>query len=52
LFNGRTYVKPEDVREIAKNVLRHRIILNYEGRAKEINTDDIVDEIIQKVPVI
>ena len=51
LMNGRNYVIPEDVRNVAKDVLRHRIILNYEGRAKEIKTDDIIDEIIEKVPV-
>ncbi len=52
LLNGRTYVKPEDIRTIAKEVLRHRIILNYEGKAKEIHQDDIIDEIIKKVPVL
>ncbi len=52
LLDGRTYVKPEDIRVVAKEVLRHRIILNYEGKAKEIVTDDIVDEIIKKVPVL
>ncbi|MBN2101262.1 MAG: MoxR family ATPase [Candidatus Aenigmarchaeota archaeon] len=52
LLNGRTYVKPEDIRTVAKEVLRHRIILNYEGKAKEIGTDDIIEEIIKKVPVL
>lgn len=52
LLEGRVYVKPEDIRKIAHTVLRHRIILNYEGKAKEIKTDDIIDEIIKKVPVL
>ena len=52
LLDGRTYVKPEDIRSVAKEVLRHRIILNYEGKAKEIQTDEIVDEILKKVPVL
>ncbi|NOX71895.1 MAG: MoxR family ATPase [Candidatus Micrarchaeota archaeon] len=52
LLEGRTYVKPEDIRTVAKEVLRHRIILNYEGKAKEIHTDDIVDEILKRVPVL
>ena len=52
LLNGRVFVTPEDVRSVAKEVLRHRIILNYEGKAKEIQTDDIIDEILKKVPVL
>ena len=52
LINGRDYVLPEDVQSVAKNVLRHRIILNYEGKAKNISTDEIVDEIISRVEII
>jgi len=52
LINGRDYVLPEDVQSVAKNVLRHRIILNYEGKAKGIETDEIVDEILEKVEII
>ena len=51
LMKGRDYVIPEDVREVAKDVLRHRIILNYEGKAKEIKTDDLVEDLIKEVPV-
>jgi len=47
----RTYVLPEDVRKAAHNVLRHRIILNYEGKAIDLNTDTIIDEILRKVEV-
>ncbi len=49
---GRSYVTPDDIREIAFNVLRHRIILNYEGKARNISTDDIIKDIIEKVPVV
>jgi MoxR-like ATPase len=52
LLNGRIFVTPEDIKSVAKEVLRHRIILNYEGKAREINPDDIIDEIIKKVPVL
>ncbi len=52
LMNGRTFVVPEDVRSIAHNVLRHRIGLNYEGKARNISTDEIIDQIIRNVPVI
>lgn len=51
-MNGRTFVTPDDVKKIAYNVLRHRIILNYEGEAEEIVTDRIIDEILSKVPVV
>ena len=47
----RHYVLPEDVKKIAHNVLRHRIILNYEGKAIELNTDTIIDEILSRVEV-
>ncbi|MBN2251844.1 MAG: MoxR family ATPase [Candidatus Altiarchaeota archaeon] len=52
LMNHRSFVLPEDVRAIAHEVLRHRIMLNYEGKAKGIGTDQIVNSIINKVPVI
>ncbi len=52
LMKGKTFVTPNDVKEIARNVLRHRVILNYEGQAEEINPDDIVDEILSKVPIV
>lgn len=49
---GRAYVTPEDVKAVALNVLRHRILLNYEGQAEEIKTETIIEEILKKVPVI
>jgi MoxR-like ATPase len=52
LVAGRTYVTPQDVKEKARDVLRHRIILNYEGQAEDISTDAVIDEILQKVPVV
>jgi len=51
LVKGRGFVTPMDVKEVAHNVLRHRIILNYEGQAEEISTDKIIDEILKKVPI-
>jgi MoxR-like ATPase len=51
LVKGRSYVTPMDIKEIAHNVLRHRIILNYEGQAEEISTNDIIDEILKKIPI-
>ena len=51
LLNGKSFVTPMHVKSIAHNVLRHRILFNYEGQADEISTDKIIDEILRKVPV-
>lgn len=51
LLDGRDYVTPKDVRDIAHYVLRHRIILNYRAKAEQIDSDDIVDEILKLVNV-
>jgi MoxR-like ATPase len=50
-LKGDTFVTPSHVKEVAYNVLRHRIILNYEGLAENITTDNLVSEILAKVPV-
>ncbi len=47
----RSYVIPEDIRAIAHDVLRHRIGLTYEAEAENITSDDIVNEILNKVQV-
>jgi len=52
LLHGRDYVLPSDIKFVAKPVLRHRIILNYEGKALVISTDNIIEEIIETVEVI
>jgi MoxR-like ATPase len=51
LMRGRSYVTPDDVKEVAYNVLRHRIILNFEGEAEEIKPESIIKEILDKVPI-
>lgn len=50
-FNERDFVLPEDIKEIALDILNHRIILNYEAEADGISTLDVVDAILNKVPV-
>ena len=47
----RGYVIPEDVRDVAHDVLRHRIGLTYEAEANNMTSDDIVNEILNKVEV-
>ncbi|GAA5484612.1 AAA family ATPase [Haloferula sargassicola] len=48
---GRAFVSPQDVKDMAHDVLRHRILLSYEAEAEEITTDHILDRILSKVPV-
>ncbi len=48
---GRGYVTPQDVKDIAYEVLRHRIILTYEAEAEEKTSDDIVRKVLESVPV-
>ncbi|MDG5768048.1 MoxR family ATPase [Balneolales bacterium ANBcel1] len=47
----RAYVTPEDVRSIAYDVLRHRIVLTYEAEAEEIQTDNIIETILKNIQV-
>lgn len=47
----RAYVTPEDVREIAMDVLRHRVIPTYEAEAEDITSEDLVEKIMNTVPV-
>ncbi len=48
---GRGFVIPEDVKEIAPDVLRHRIVPTYEAEAEEISSDDLVARILERVRV-
>ena len=50
-LNKRGYVIPEDVRNICKDVLRHRIGLTYEAEAENINVEQIINEILRVVNV-
>lgn len=50
-MEGRAYVTPVDVRSIALDVLRHRILLTYEAEAEELTPEKIVNWILDRVPV-
>jgi MoxR-like ATPase len=50
-LNGRGYVTPQDVKTIAPDILRHRIILTYEAEAEEWSTESVVERILETVPV-
>ena len=51
LLDQRGYVSPEDIKEIGKDVLRHRIILTYEAEAENITPEDIVDRIFDEIEI-
>jgi MoxR-like ATPase len=48
---GRAYVVPEDVKAVAHDVLRHRLVLSYEAAAEQMTSDRIIDQILAAVPV-
>ena len=50
-FNQRDYVLPDDIKNIAVDVLNHRIILNYEAEADGITTTQIINSILEKIEI-
>jgi len=50
-MDGRDYVLPEDIKEVALDVMNHRIILNYEAEADNVRTADIIKVLLTKVPI-
>ena len=50
-LRGNDHVTPADIGFVVHDVLRHRIVLSYEARAKGINPDEIISKIIQEVPI-
>ncbi len=51
LVRGRQYVLPEDIRTIAPDVLRHRLVLSYEALGDDVDVQHIVDAVLRKIPV-
>lgn len=51
LLAGRDYVGPEDIQAIAYDVMRHRLLLNYEAQAEGITADRVVQELIERIAV-
>ncbi len=51
MLHGRAYATPQDVKEIAHDVLRHRILLTYEAEAEEVTSEKIIDTILATIPV-
>jgi MoxR-like ATPase len=48
-MEGRAYVVPQDVKNVAYNILRHRIILTYEAEAEEITSTDVIKRILDEL---
>jgi MoxR-like ATPase len=51
LLSGRSYISPHDVKTIAHDVLRHRILTSYEAEAQGKTTDHVIGQILENVPV-
>lgn len=50
-MQGRSFVTPQDVKDVGLDVLRHRVIVSYEAEAENVTSDDIVKKIFETVPV-
>jgi len=50
VLRGREYVLTQDVHTIAKDVLRHRLVLSYQALVEDVSADDILDGILKAVP--
>jgi MoxR-like ATPase len=48
---GRTYALPQDVRDLALDVMRHRLVLSYEALADNVSSDDLLNRILKAVPL-
>ena len=51
LFAGRSFVLPEDIKESAPSVLRHRIVLSYEAAADDVSSDELIQKILDFMPL-
>lgn len=51
LINGRTYVTPDDIKALSYSILRHRISLNFEAIADEVQIETIIDAIVNSIKV-
>ena len=51
ILDGATHVTPDHIRQVAKPVLRHRMLVNFKAEADQIGTDDIIEGLLEEVPV-
>ena len=50
-LQGRGYVTPQDIKSIAPDILRHRIIISYEAEAEELTSENLIEKILSEIPV-
>ena len=50
LIRGRTYATPQDVFDVAPEVMRHRLLLTYDALAREITPDTVINRVLETVP--
>ena len=50
-MQGRSFVTPQDIKDVGLDVLRHRVIISYEAEAENVTSDDIIKKIFETVPV-
>ncbi|MBE7498404.1 MAG: MoxR family ATPase, partial [Verrucomicrobiaceae bacterium] len=50
-LQGRNYVIPQDIKDLAPDILRHRILLSYEAEAEGVTTEDVIKTLLDKIPV-
>jgi len=50
-LQGRDYVSPDDIQAVVFDTLRHRILLSFEAEAEGLTSDDVVHELVRRVPV-
>ena len=50
-LRGRGYVTPEDIKAVAMDVLRHRVLLTYEAEAEEVTAEDVAQRILDHIEV-
>ena len=51
-LRGRDFARPQDVRDLARDVMRHRMVLSYEALAEGLNADAVIDRVLKKIPVL
>ncbi len=50
-LRGRVYVTPDDVKQVALDVLRHRILVTFEAQAEDVASEQVIEQILRRVPV-
>ncbi len=50
-LNGKGYVSPEDIRQIAPDILRHRLILSFEAEAENVTAEQVINQVLSRLPV-